>query len=165
MQYPWQLCHGYYNEHSHKLQCHIFLLPQQTASQREAMRVCGVLHNSSHCKWETPTETVYNFYLNFWNLQTSFSAEMPIASGATGRMDVSTTWTPDGQKKKSTFSYYKHDSYLQQWVHSLSTSIITREGLRLLIYICYEKENCVFWRFYQKVHILLSNIVSVFVKC
>ncbi|KAM8760819.1 uncharacterized protein AB9X84_008748 [Acanthopagrus schlegelii] len=44
---------------------------------------------------------------------------MPIASGAAGRVDVgvdtSTTWTPDGLKKKTKPANRNYDSYLQRY--------------------------------------------------
>ncbi|XP_076587081.1 uncharacterized protein LOC143320922 [Chaetodon auriga] len=44
---------------------------------------------------------------------------MPIASGAAGRVDVgvdtSTTWTPDGLKKKTKPANRNCDSYLQRY--------------------------------------------------
>lgn len=45
---------------------------------------------------------------------------MPIASGAAGRVDVgvdtSTTWTPEGSKRKKKPVNRNCDSYLQRWV-------------------------------------------------
>ncbi|KAG7489258.1 myosin regulatory light chain 2, atrial isoform [Solea senegalensis] len=45
--------------------------------------------------------------------------EMPIASGAAGRVDVgedvNTTWTPDGLKRKPKPAYKNHGSYLQRY--------------------------------------------------
>ena len=46
--------------------------------------------------------------------------KMPVASGATGRVDVgvdtSTTWTPYGLKRKPRPANRNCDSYLQRWV-------------------------------------------------
>lgn len=119
--------HGYNNKHLHKLHGHIFLLTQQTARQQQefeeelewnsARRASLPAHS---CRVASKWLWVYVFA--FWK-SVVLLAEMPIASGAAGRVDVgvdtSTTWTPDGLKKKTKPANRNYDSYLQRWVGSL----------------------------------------------
>lgn len=116
-------CHGNNNKHLHKLHSHIFLLTQLTASHQHEDKECV-----KFCKASSTFSTFCNrrvvskwLWVYFGFLKSAvLLAEMPIASGAAGRVDVgvhtNTTWTPDGLKRKTKPANRNCDSYLQRWV-------------------------------------------------
>lgn len=97
--------------------------PVHTANSQLTTRgqgVCeplqGKLHFLHICNNGVASKWLWDY---FWFLESVvLLAEMPIASGAAGRVDVdtSTTWTPDGLKRKTKPAYRNYDSYLQRWV-------------------------------------------------
>ena len=139
------------NSHSH-----IFLLTQQTAGQQQDRSVWSPARQAPLSAQFQQQSHIPNDWVYFWYLKSAvLLTEMPIASGAAGRVDVGaglhtgTTWTTDGQRMNTKFTNRDCDSYLLRWVDYCSSVLRCKIKQMKAHSVLHSTENILFQNILQ----------------